>query len=372
MLEGLRRNGVEVIECHEPLWQGIEDRIRAASGGWLQPVFITRVARTYWRLLRAYRKVTEYDVMVLGYPGQLDVYLARLLTWLRGKPLVLDVFMSIYLIAQERELTVQHPITGRLIYWLEKLALLLPDRLIQDTAEYVEWFQRTYGLDPNRFRLVPTGADDRLFRPLPVTGNNNGVFRALYYGTFIPNHGIEQIIEAARILQDRCDIRFELVGEGPAKPRALALVQAYGLTNVTFVDWIDRDKLPHRVAEADVLLGAFGITPQSLMTIQNKIYEGLAMAKPVVTGDSPAVRSQLENGTVVLAVERGNAQALAQALLTLHDDPTLRDLLATRGHRLFAARFSTMRVGEQVRQHLGELLSTQRQPAKGKPSDRNH
>ena len=32
MVEGLRRNGVEVIECHEKLWEGIEDRVQAASG----------------------------------------------------------------------------------------------------------------------------------------------------------------------------------------------------------------------------------------------------------------------------------------------------------------------------------------------------
>ena len=34
MIEGLRRNGVEVIECHEELWRGIEDRVEVASGGW--------------------------------------------------------------------------------------------------------------------------------------------------------------------------------------------------------------------------------------------------------------------------------------------------------------------------------------------------
>jgi len=356
MIEGLRRNGVEVVECHVPLWRGIEDRVQVASGGWLRPAFVVRAIRTYWELLRAYCRIDDYDVMVLGYPGQLDIYLARVLTWLRRKPLVLDVFMSLYLIAVERGLTVRHPITTRLIYWLEKLACRLPDLLIQDTAEYVEWFHQVYGLNHARFRLVPTGADDRIFRPLEVDRHDDGLFRVLYYGTFIPNHGVEHIVEAARILRDDPTICFELVGEGPMKAKAAVLVEKYGLTNVTFVDWVDKKVLLRKAAEADVFLGVFGTTPQSMMTVQNKIYEGLAMAKPVITGDSATVRAQLEHGTAAFLTERGNPQALAQAILTLRDDPALRERLMIQGHQLFVARFSIARIGERARRHLQKLV----------------
>ncbi len=59
MIEGLRRNGVEVLECHARLWQGVEDRVQAASGGWLRPAFVARVLRAYGGLLRAYRQVAD-------------------------------------------------------------------------------------------------------------------------------------------------------------------------------------------------------------------------------------------------------------------------------------------------------------------------
>jgi glycosyltransferase involved in cell wall biosynthesis len=357
MIAGLRRAGVEVVECQAPLWQGIEDRVQAASGGWLRLAFALLVARAYWRLLRAYRRVGDYDVMMLGYPGQLDVYLARVLTWRRHKPLVLDVFMSLYLIASERGLTARHPTTGRLIYWLEKLAVRLPDLLILDTAEYVEWFDRVYGLKPARFRLAPTGADDRVFRPVEAARRDDGLFRVLYYGTFIPNHGVEHIIEAARLLRDRPDIRFELIGEGPTKSQAVALVEEYGLENVAFVDWLDKSALPRKAAEADVCLGVFGQTPQSMMTVQNKIYEGLALARPVITGDSPTVRAHLAHGATACLVERANPQALARAILVLRDDPALRERLARQGHRLFVQRFSIACIGDQTRRYLESLVS---------------
>ncbi len=45
MIEGLRRVGIEVIECHVALWTGVEDRVRAASGGWMSPRFWGRILR---------------------------------------------------------------------------------------------------------------------------------------------------------------------------------------------------------------------------------------------------------------------------------------------------------------------------------------
>lgn len=356
MIEGLRRNDVEVIECQVPLWRGIEDRVRAASGKWLRAAFISRLVRTYWNLLRAYRKVGSYDVMVLGYPGQLDVLLARLLTWLRRKPLVLDVFMSIYLIAAERSLIDRHPITARLIHWLEKLACLLPDRLIIDTQGYVTWFEETYGTNSDRFRLVPTGADERIFQPREGKRNqDNDLFKVLYYGTFIPNHGVKYIIEAANILKNDCDIRFELVGTGPTRAQAVALAKRYRLDNITFVDWVDKSELPHEIEKADVCLGVFGTTPQSRMTVQNKIYEGLAMGKPVITGDAEELRRNLKHQEHLWICERANPAALVRSILHLKENSALSQSMAVRGHRLFRERFSTVAVGSVFARHLSEL-----------------
>jgi glycosyltransferase involved in cell wall biosynthesis len=360
MIEGLRRNGVEVIECHARLWRGIQDRVQTASGGWWRPTFVARVVRAYGSLWRAHRKIPDYDVMVLGYPGQLDVFLARALTRLRRKPLALDVFMSLYLIASERGLTARHALTARLIYVLEKLALSWPDLLIQDTAEYVQWFEEVYGLDPARFRLVPTGADDRIFHPTEERKRNDEGFRALYYGTFIPNHGVRHIVQAARILQDTPGIHFELVGDGPTKAQAEALAQEYGLTNVTFVGWLDKGALLRKAAGADVCLGVFGTTPQSMMTVQNKIYEGLAMSKPVITGDSPTVRRDLVHGEHLYLCKRANPQSLADAVRALEAAPDLRRRLAENGHRLFQEQFDLQHNGARFAAHLRELVERHR------------
>lgn len=355
MLEGLRRAGVQVSECHASLWHGVEDRVQAASGGWWKPAFIGRWLRAYGQLLQRYFQAGDYDVLVVGYPGQADVFLARLLSWLRGKPLAWDVFMSIYLIAVERGLQARSPLSIRLLRGLEWLACRLPERLILDTEEYVAWFGRVHGVAPARFRLVPTGADDRLFQPHPPASRTDGIFRVLYYGTFIPNHGVSAIIEAARCLADQNGIQFELIGEGPDRPAAQRLSAEYGLTHLSFHGWMEQQELIEHAARADVCLGAFGLTPQSVMTVQNKIYEGLAMARPVLTGDSPAVRAVLQHGEHVYLCRRADGAALAQAILDLYHDPDLCRRLAEQGHRRFIEQFDLEHNGRLYATHLQEL-----------------
>lgn len=357
MIDGLRAVGVEVIECHAPLWTGIEDRVQVAGGGWFSLSFLKRSVSTYRQLYAKYAALNKnYDVMVLGYPGQLDVFLARLLTWLHHKPLVLDLFMSIYLIAQERGLEVKSKLSVSLLCCLESLACRLPNLLICDTEAYVAWHHRTYGLKKDKFRLVPTGADDRLFKPIVVDELDDGKFKVLYYGTFIPNHGVDTIIEAANLLKGDPEIVFELVGTGPMKAKAIELARDYDLENVTFIDWIDKEALPEKISRAHVILGVFGTTPQSVMTIQNKIYEGLAMGKPVLTGDSPAVQQVLSHEGYAYLVERANPQALANGILALCKRPALRESLGSRGRRLFEERYSSNKLGLCFKKHLMELL----------------
>lgn len=365
LIAGLRRNDVTVIECHETLWQGIDDRVTIVSGGWKRPAFWGRILRTYSRLLRRYWSIRhEYDILIVGYPGQFDVFLGRLLSWWQGKPLVWDVFMSIYLIALERGLDRKSKLAVQLLRRLEWLACRLPDRLILDTAAYVAWFQQVHGVDPARFRLVPTGADSDQFVAPPspqvsaiVDKPSPPSCRVLYYGTYIPNHGVPTMVEAARLLTDDAQIHFIFIGQGPERATVEALVKEYRLTNLTLIDWLSQDELVQQIATADIILGAFGTTPQSLMTVQNKIYEGLAMGKTVLSGDGPAVRQALVAGEEIFLCARNDGTALATAICHLAADPLLRATLATAGQRRFLHDYAIAPLGERFHTHLQEVLA---------------
>lgn len=356
LLAGLAgRPDVQVYECHAQLWRGIEDRVEQASGGWRNPRFWGRVARAYWELLRAHGRVPAYDIMLIGYPGQFDSYLGRLLTWRRGRPLALDILMSLYLVAEERGLTERNPRTGKLIFALEKGGLHRPDLLISENFAYEDYYCRRYDLPAERFQRVPHGADDRVFFPRPVQPPERP-FRVAYHGTFLPSHGLDAILGAAVQLAGQVDIAFHFYGEGPEKARIEAGAATAGLENVRFHGFVDRDELLDGLAGSHVVLGVFGETKQSHYTIQNKVWEGLALGRPVISGDSAVIREALVPGEHIWLVPRENPTALAEALLALKADPGRREQIARAGYERFKAGNSIAAIGAALEQALRTVV----------------
>ena len=351
LIEGLRRAGAEVLICHEPLWHSIEDRIQVASGGWYRPGFWLRVFRTYRRLIRKYRTISSYDILVVGYPGQYDVFLARLLCWFSKKPLVWDVLNSMYLIMTERGIAQAHRLTAGIVRRLEQAALRLPDLLFLDTDVFIEWFHTTYRISANHFRVIPICIDkDELPDALRKAGDQAAKdpqqLSILYYGTFIPNHGVDVIIEAAHLLRDDPEITFCLVGDGPDKQKALELAESYNLKNVDFIDWLEKPALALKITIADICLGGFGDTLQASLTFNNKVYEAFSLKKPVITGKSPAIPPSLIHGEHLYLCERGSPASLAESIRTLRDDPTLRSSLGDNGYAILTNQFDLLPIGK--------------------------
>jgi len=357
IIEGLQANGVQVDERHISLWQDTDDKIAAASGGWSRIRFLMRVLSSYARLIVQHGpRLRQYDVVMLGYSGQIDMLIAKPLARLVGKPVVLDLFVSIYLAATERGLSEAHPRTVRTIHWLEQRACGAADLLFLDTPAYVSFIRETYGINRDKFRTIPLGANERIFFPVPCDRRDKP-FQVLYFGKYIPLHGIPTILDAANLLKGERNVQFRMHGKGQLKASALAQAEALGLDNVTFTDWLaDATRLSHEFAPYEVCLGAFGDTAAARMTIQNKIYEGMAMRKVVITRDSPTVRSTFKDGEHLILCPHGDPAALAEAILRLRDNPDRCRQIAENGHRLFTAHYTTKAVGRVAKQHLEEYL----------------
>lgn len=361
LLKGLRAAGVEVLECHVKLWHGIEDRVQVASGGWANFRFFWRVIQAYWRLFWQHTRIPTYDVMLVGYPGQFDAYLGRILTWWRRKPLALDILMSLYLVAEERGLTSRSPFTGRLLFYLEKGGLHLPDLLIAENGAYEKYYIDQFSLPRDRFQRIPHGADEAVYHPLetpptpPSEPAGRKPFRVTYHGGFLPSHGIDAIIGAAEVLRHEEEIAFHFYGSGPEKERVEALAAGLGLPNTFFHGFVSQEALLAAIGQADICCGVFGETKQSHFTVQNKLYEGLAMGRTVVSGESAVVRELLVDGREIVLVKRMDGQALAEALLDLKNHPEKSAAIGRQGHTAYLAGHTTMAIGVQLRRILEKL-----------------
>jgi glycosyltransferase involved in cell wall biosynthesis len=358
IIQGLRANGVEVVECHAPLWRDTEEKLWALRGGWRSPRLLWRTARSYLQLLRRYATVGDYDVMVVGYAGHFDLFLARLLSFLSDKPLVFDVFVSLTETAVEDRGLVR---CGSPLAWLlrqvDRWSCRLADWVLLDTEAHCRYFQREFGLSPARLRRVPVGADE-VYHPRPSLQHENNPFRVLYFGQYIPLHGVEYVVRAAGLLGDRYDIRFDFVGQGQTYEEARTLARELGLRNATFhPTWLPAEELIRRhILLADLCLGVFGLGPKAQRVVPYKVFVALALTKPLITGDSPAAREVLIHGETALLCPMGDPQALARAILQLKENPALRQRIAEGGYRIFQERFSPQAIGVVVKRVIKEVV----------------
>jgi glycosyltransferase involved in cell wall biosynthesis len=355
MIASLRAAGAEVIECHVPLWTGIEDRVIVTSGGWRNPRFWLRVIKTYRELQRKIKQIGTFDVLMLGYPGQFDVFIAKRLACHRRVPLVLDIFMSPYLVAIERKLHEKPGSFVKALHFIEKLAYKIPDLMFQDTKQYKNWLVHEFGILADKIALIPTSADETMFFPIPNLRENNKRFEVLYYGTFIPNHGLDKLLDAVRLLKKNPSIHFTFVGSGPLLPMVEEYIHKHKLTNLSLSGWLPQDELNILINTVDLCLGAFGGTPQSLMTIQNKIYECMAAGAAVLTGNSQAIDDSFTSGIDMFSCER-TASGISNAISTLSNQTLLLDQVRKQAYKTFQDQYAFRILGNQLLGFLTKFI----------------
>ena len=330
MIKGLRINNVEVIECHTT------------------SAFPTK----YVRLARKHSRLSEYDIIIVGFPGHTCVPLAKLVT---KTPVVFYAFLSLYdsLVFDRR--TVRHPAGIKLNYLLDKYSCKLSDIVILDTNQHINYFCNQFGLKKEKFKRSYVGADDQYFYPRNIDRENQNEFIVFFYGSFTPLHGIEIIIQAAKILEKWKDIKFELVGSGQTFMLIRKVAKKLKLKNVHFKGKIPYEELPIHMAKADISLGIFGRTAKAKRVVPNKVYDALASKKAVVTGYSPAIREILTHGKNVYLCKMSDPKDLAEAILIMKKDDNLRKNIAEEGYKLFNRCLSPKIIGKNVKNLLEKL-----------------
>lgn len=311
----------------------------ALRAAWVLPV-------ATWRFLRAPRP----DLLFVGYPGHLDMPWLGLVARLRGVPVVFDMFISLYdTVALDRRLVPATSWTARLLAAIDRLACRSADMVLTDTPPDAEFLSALSGVPSSRIRVQWVGAEESLFHPRPVEAESR---RVLFYGTYIPLHGIDTIVRAAKLLEgDGVSIR--LIGSGQERRSVEGLVCDLGVVNVELLDPVPLGSLPHEIASAAVCLGIFGTTSKASRVVPNKVFQAVAMARPVVTADSSAIRAAFEPGEIV-TVPPGDPIALAAAIRELLEDPERANRVAEAGYRRYLRDYSRSALSRLLAGHLAE------------------
>jgi glycosyltransferase involved in cell wall biosynthesis len=342
IIKGLQSQGVEVTEVTDS----------------------SNILFRYPKLAKKYFSEKDFDVIFVGEASNYVQPLAILIKKITRTPLVFDTYVSLYDTNQDRGVH-QNPILSRLFYNIDKYNCHFSDMVLQDTNQNVNYFHETFHIPENKFRRLLIGAEDDLFYPQTVTDSDSDSglnktpdekFKILFYGTYIPLHGIQYIIKAAHLLESE-NVEFKLIGKGQTFPEIKNLKEELNLSNVEFIDMVPYEDLPQYIAGSDACLGIFGGTKKSMRVIPTKAYQILAMQKPLITGDSPGARELLVNRENAVLCNMADAESLASSILELKNNPEMSDKIAENGYNLFKSTLSPEKIGKEALRIIKEVVN---------------
>lgn len=333
--EGLELNGARVHECRfrdEPLFIGVKKIL-------LLPFYYLLLSFRIGQLSLS----VDIDAVILTKFNPLLIPITWLWSRFLGSVFVYDLFVSLYRTAELRDI---NPLLVKIIFYIERATLSLPNYHLTETEQFADLYADVYGIPRDRIVPLPVGVDDRWFKPREVSSKDN--FTVLYWGNFLPHHGLDTIVDAVAELDDE-EIEFVFLGEGPEKERIQAEAESHDLSNTRFLGRVPMDDLVDWIAAADVCLGIFSSDIRARASITNKVSEGVAMGKPVVTMDSQAIRDWFTDREDIYLVPPEDGVALAAAIRDLRDDSALRKTLGANARTRYEDAFSP--------ENLGRILS---------------
>ena len=101
-------------------------------------------------------------------------------------------------------------------------------------------------------------------------------------------------------------------------------------------------------------MGIFGNTEKTKRVIPNKVYEGVAMNRPVITADTPAIRELFSDNELFL-IDTVNPQKIADAILKIKSDIKNAALVSNRAYEKFKNYVSPERIGAGLKQIIDTI-----------------
>jgi glycosyltransferase involved in cell wall biosynthesis len=234
--------------------------------------------------------------------------------------------------------------------------------VLLETNARIQYFVKTFGISPAKFRRIWLGADDEIMYPRTEVAQSSE-FSVFFYGGFVPLQGIEYIIEAAKILETRAEpVRFTIVGSGLTYSRMRETAERLGVKTVAFLGWVPYENLPILMSQSHVCLGIFGTPPTTQRVILNKVFDALAVRRAVITADTLAIgEAGLVHGEHLWLCAAGSGEALADAIVKLKHDTCLRETIAENGYRYFCSHFSIDVIAKEMVPVIREVLGRGRE-----------
>lgn len=354
LIQGFKKNGVEVIECHQEIWKDVPQNYHniVKIGNILKILLFTIVS--YIKLIFKFIKIKDkVSAIFVTHPVYFDVIPARLLSSIFKKPLYTYLMISLYdTFIEDRKIFKKTSFFAKIVRFIDYVNCKLSDILFIDTPQNAVYLQRNFGVSLSKVVIVPCSTDYEVIER--VKDLNEGQCKdkdemlVIYHGYFIPLHGVNYILETAKLLRGE-SFKFVLIGDGQELRNALEFARKERLHNVNFVGRLPFEELIKELKKGDVLLGVFGKGDKTQRVVPFKVYTALALGKCLVTAWTRAIEEAgFINGVHLIGVPPGDALAIAEALKFLKEHPEKREEVANNARSIFVEKFLPEKVVKPI------------------------
>lgn len=208
----------------------------------------------------------------------------------------------------------------------------------------------------NLIAILPPGVDCEKFRAVRRHGDRAEVV----VGTvkrLEEKYGIEYLIRGFAIARRRAPdarVRLLIVGEGPLRPELERLACELGVDEVIeFAGSMPHSAVPECLNRMDIFVAVSVLDSESFGVA---VLEAAACELPVVVSDAGGLQEVVEDKVTGLVVPRQDAEATAEAILTLVHDRELRERMGAEGRKLVRARYEWGENARRMKQLYEEAV----------------
>jgi len=348
------RDGVEVLRAP----QYVPARV-TGKGRLLQEISFAASGLYWWS---TYLLRQPWDAVVAVCPPMTSGLVPALLARRRAMPVVIHV-QDLQLDAARELGILSQPWLLAGLTRLER-HLFRQARAVTTISRAMAARLTAKGVPASRLHVLPNWADLDNIRP---AARDNLIRRelgltsetvVLYAGNLGEKQGLEVVLKAAALTRQNPSIRYLMAGEGAARARLMLLAQNQGLDNLIFLPLQSTSRFPLLLAAADLHLVVQRQKAADLV-MPSKLTNILAAGRPFIattTAGTELARVTTES-RAGLMVPPADADSLAQAVLRLAGDPTLRKQMSGRGRKYAEAFWNRERISRQWESLLQGLVN---------------
>ena len=211
----------------------------------------------------------------------------------------------------------------------------------------------------------PNGVDPDFFNPartdparIKQRYNLQGFKILGWIGGFRPLRGAEEVLEIGHhCIKIDNSIRILLVGDGPLKSKLEELVSCYSISDyVIFTGRLPKTEMPDLISAMDICLAPYPEDGARYFS-PLKVFEYMAMAKPIVATDEGQCKELLCGGAGLL-LPFNDKRKWAREILALLDNDILLRNMGTKARQRILSEFTWKKNAKRIEKKFNEMIES--------------